>query len=94
MPKILINFFQKESEDLTDFLRQHPQIESLLVVGNSFLVNFSGSKDESLELWSKIQSVFQHIEVRELCCGKCRDGSDCLNYVKKEGYCWKHQVEK
>jgi len=27
-----------------------------------------------------------------LCRGICRDGTNCLNRAKYEGYCWRHRL--
>ena len=94
MPKILLKVEKEQYHELILFLRQQPGIESHLGMGNCILANFTQSSERYISFLEDIKKPFPLLVHRELCRGKCRDGSDCLNTAKLEGCCWRHQAEK
>ena len=94
MPKLLLKVEEKQYQELIIFLQQQPGVESHLSMGNCILANFTESGERYFSFIENVNKQFQLLVQKELCMGKCRDGSDCLNTAKREGCCWRHQEEK
>ena len=90
MARLVIKLTSEERERFTAFVQNQQVIESQVFMGPYCLMNVVGSKEEFVQLKAGL-SAFTLEVVRELCHGKCRDGSDCLNTARYGVYCLKHE---
>lgn len=92
MPRIIIKWSTEEPLELKHLIEQFQGIESRLLMGQNMLINFTGSAAEYLPFLQSLHRNAMIESIRELCQGKCRDDSDCLNTVVEGSYCRKHQT--
>lgn len=90
MPRIIMKILENY-EEFIRFLQKQPQVESHLQAGSFFMINFVSKEEQDFALFQKeAKDRFSVLGARELCHGKCRDNTDCLNTAKMSKYCWKH----
>ncbi len=92
MPRLVITSGAASWEELAEFLWQHALVEGALRIGPSFVVNVVGDEREWQTFQRELRELFPELSLRELCRGKCRDGSDCLNSAREGQHCWRHRT--
>ncbi len=90
MARVIVRLLE-DGERFKEYLATRSGAESILRLGSVFLINHAGSEEKFALFREAIEQQFMIAVFRELCHGKCRDGSDCLNTARVGKYCQKHQ---
>ncbi|MBI4980211.1 hypothetical protein HZC30_01480 [Candidatus Woesearchaeota archaeon] len=80
--------------DFREFLHRHRRVDSFQEVDGCFMVRVIPQDSPEFHAFVRgIKKTFQVSVVKEtpLCQGTCRNGTNCFNRDKYEGYCFHHR---
>lgn len=86
--EVSFNLPAEKIDDFQDFLSSHQEVFSFSNTNNIFSVQLNSMKKEEQEAF--INQIINNFSVKLACQAKCRDGTNCLNKAKENGYCRVH----